>query len=45
MESLRQKLYLYIEQYGALDPRTVALSQELDKHIIKAMREINSEYC
>lgn len=44
MEALREKLYLYIEQYGELDPRTVALSQELDKYIVNAMREINSEY-
>lgn len=39
MEALREKLYLYIEQYGALDPRTVSLSQELDKYIVKSMKK------
>ncbi|WP_142414419.1 aspartyl-phosphate phosphatase Spo0E family protein [Hathewaya massiliensis] len=37
MEELREKLYNFIEQYGPLDQRTIDLSQELDKLVVKAM--------
>lgn len=39
MEELRQKLYNCIEQYGKLDERTVQVSQELDKLIVKEMEK------
>lgn len=42
MEALRKKLYRYIDLYGVLDAKTVALSQELDKHIVKAMKDSKS---
>lgn len=39
MEELREKLHHCIEQYGNLDERTVQVSQELDKLIVKEMEK------
>lgn len=41
IEKLRMEMHECIEQYGPLDPRTVAKSQELDIEIVKAMKERN----
>lgn len=41
MEELRLELYKSIEQYGFTDPRTVAISQELDKPVNTEMRILN----
>ncbi|MCY6958833.1 aspartyl-phosphate phosphatase Spo0E family protein [Clostridium brassicae] len=38
MEQLKEKLYKYMELYGNLDSRTVEVSQELDKLIVKKMK-------
>jgi hypothetical protein len=38
MEALREKMHLYIEKYGPLDPRTILVSQELDKYIVHHMK-------
>lgn len=38
MKALKEKLYSYIEKYGFLDPRTVAVSQELDVLIVEEQR-------
>ena len=42
VEDLREELHLYIDLYYISDPKTIALSQELDKHIVKAMKEKKS---
>ena len=38
MDKLKQELNSLIDQYGTLDPRTVAKSQELDVEIVKEMK-------
>lgn len=39
LEKLRQELEACIDEYGTLDARTVAKSQELDVEVAKAMRK------
>ena len=41
MEKLRNKLHEAIEEYGATDERTIAISQELDKVVCRAQKQ----YC
>lgn len=38
---LQKKMYRYIEQFGVTDPRTVRVSQRLDKHIWKEQIKMN----
>jgi uncharacterized protein (TIGR02328 family) len=40
---LKEKLYKYIDKYGMTDPRTVSVSQELDKFITEKQREMNKK--
>lgn len=40
-EELRLELYKCIELYGFTDPRTVAISQALDKPITEEHKRIN----
>lgn len=35
MKELREKLHKTIDEYGRTDERTVAISQELDKLVVK----------
>ncbi|CAI3206104.1 aspartyl-phosphate phosphatase Spo0E family protein [Clostridium neonatale] len=39
-ENLRMKLYEYIIEYGIDDPRTILISQQLDKYIVKEQIDI-----
>ena len=39
MDKLKQELNELIDQYGALDSRVLAKSQELDIEIVKEMKE------
>lgn len=39
MDVLKEKLDKYIALYGCLDKRTLEVSQELDKLIVKEMKE------
>lgn len=38
----RQNMYLLIEKFGLSDPRVIKASQELDRLIVIAQREINN---
>ncbi|MFL0196438.1 aspartyl-phosphate phosphatase Spo0E family protein [Clostridium sp. WILCCON 0269] len=38
IESLKEKMYSYIDLYGRLDKRTLEVSQELDKLIVEEMK-------
>lgn len=40
MEELRSKLEQAIEEYGATDKRTVAISQELDEIVCKEQKKL-----
>ncbi|MFL0197324.1 aspartyl-phosphate phosphatase Spo0E family protein [Clostridium sp. WILCCON 0269] len=43
IEVLKEKMYSYIDLYGRLDKRTLEVSQELDKLIVKEMKEGKKE--
>ena len=38
MEKAREELYRYVKEYGLLDSRTLAKSQELDKIIAEEIK-------
>ena len=40
MKELREKLHKTIDEYGRIDERTVAISQELDKLVCEAQKLI-----
>jgi hypothetical protein len=40
MDKLKQELNALIDQYGTLDPKVLAKSQELDVIIVKEMKQI-----
>ncbi|CAI3549005.1 Spo0E family sporulation regulatory protein-aspartic acid phosphatase [Clostridium neonatale] len=40
VENLREKLYDYVVDYGIDDPRTILVSQQLDKYIVKEQIDI-----
>lgn len=42
VEALRVKLHKYISLYGQLDPRTIKVSQQLDKLIVKSMKGVKA---
>ena len=39
MDKLKQELNSLIDQYGTLDSRTIAKSQELDVEIVREMKK------
>lgn len=41
MEELREELHSYIDKYGLTDPRTIVISQELDKLVNAEMKMQN----
>lgn len=43
MKELRDKLHKAIEEYGLIDKRTVAISQELDKLVCEVQKLIAKE--
>ncbi|WP_243124451.1 aspartyl-phosphate phosphatase Spo0E family protein [Clostridium sp. AWRP] len=43
MDVLKEKLNKYIDLYGRLDKRTLEVSQELDKLIVKEMKDGKEE--
>lgn len=38
IEKMKQKMYKYIQKYGLNDIKTIRISQELDKMIVKAYK-------
>lgn len=44
MEDLRESMYRAIELYGLLDPKTIYISEQLDKLVVKEQKENARRY-